>query len=264
MATGKREWKSRSWGVTMSRISEYWESLEYQDVASYTQMTYPKWLQEFGQGIFRDSTVAVLEQLTEPNHPLRRIVDLGCGVGDWTRRYLSFADQVVGVDINASFIRKAQSDAQRDGVADRTRFVATNVVEWDDFADAELVCLGAVMTCLDEAENRTLLRRIAAAQSPGNHLYVRATVLNPGRTPYSTGGGHYRRRRWYDRLFVGCGYRSRLVEFSTSLVGIGSLTRLGMPPRLASLSTFGLNGAVRAARVVGRDVDYCNWFLERR
>jgi SAM-dependent methyltransferase len=247
----------------MSKISEYWESLEYQDVASYTQMTYPKWLQDFGQSLFRDSTIAVIESMTEPLHPLERVVDLGCGVGDWTRQYLRFAREVVGVDINQSFVDKATRDAEEDGVGDRARFVATNIVEWDDFEDAGLVCLGAVMTCLDEDENRTLLDRIADAQRPGQFLYVRATVLNPGRQPYSTGGGHYRPRRWYDELFHEFGYRSRLVEFSTSLVGVGSLARLGMPPRLASLSTFGVNGTIRAARILKRDVDYCNWFLKK-
>ncbi len=247
----------------MSKISEYWESLEYQDVASYTQMTYPNWLQDFGQSLFRDSTIAVIESMTEPLHPLQRVVDLGCGVGDWTRQYLRFADRVVGVDINTSFIEKASRDAERHGVSDRTTFVSTNIAEWDDFDDAGLVSAGAVTMYLDDEENRTLVGRISEAQKPGQFLYVRATVLNPGRAPYSTDGGHYRPRRWYDRLFHEFGYRPRLVEYSTSLVGVGSLARLGMPPRLASLSTFGVNGAIRAARILKRNVDYCNWFLQK-
>jgi hypothetical protein len=87
--------------------------------------------------------------------------------------------------------------------------------------------------------------------------------VNPGRRGYATQGGYYRRRRWYDDLLRELGYRTRLADYSTSLISVGSLARVGISPRLASLSTLGMNSAVRAARILKRDVDYCNWFLER-
>lgn len=245
------------------RIRESWRARRYEGSRSYTRMNYPRALADAGQAWFRDSAIAVVRQRTRRAHPFRRVVDLGCGVGDWTLRYLEFAEHVTGADISEAFIAEARASATRLGVDDRSDFAACDIAGWTDFADAGLVTVGAVMMYLTEDEIVRLLARVSEQQRRGDWLYVRATVANLGRA-HSTDGGHYRARRHYEQLFQAAGYATEVSTYSSSLTTTGTLVRGGISHPLARLLTAGLDAAVVGARLLTRDVDYCNWILRRR
>jgi SAM-dependent methyltransferase len=245
------------------RIKEHWRSQRFVDARSYTQIALPRWIAEGGQGLFRDNVIATLERRTRDQHPFRRVVDLGCGVGDWTMRYLDFAERVTGADINDSFIEKAREDAAREGLADRADFHVHDIAAWDDFEDADFVTIGAVLTCLSERENEALLGRVRDALARDDYLYVRATIVQPGREPFSTSGGNYRRQRYYDELFRRMGFEEVFSGYSHELLTSGALVRAGVPHRVAQLSTLGLNSALTGVRLVRRRADYFNWLLRR-
>lgn len=246
------------------RVKDHWRAQQFTDTRSYTHMPYPRWIAETGQNWFRDSTIAVLEDRTRSHHPFRRVVDLGCSVGDWTLKYLDFAERVTGVDINASFVEQARRNAQERDDAARADFHVHDIATWKDFEAADFVTIGAVLTCLDARDNDTLISRVASAQSTGDFLYIRATVLNPGREPFSTEGGHYRHKSYYRRLFRRHGYDVEFEAYSTSLATSGALVRAGLGHGLSRGALVGLNSAVMAGRFVKRDLDYCNWLLRRR
>ena len=244
-------------------IKEHWKSQEFSDTRSYTHMPYPKWIAETGQNWFRDATIAVLRDRTRDAHPFERVVDLGCSVGDWTLQYLDFSESVTGVDINESFIEQARANAAAIGAEDRADFHVHDIATWRDFDNAGLVTIGAVLTCLDARDNDTLLGRVGRAQRAGDYLYVRATVLNPGREPFTTEGGHYRPKSYYRQLFRRHGYEMEFETYSTSLATSGALVRAGLGHTLSRGALLGLNSAVMAGRFVKRDLDYCNWLLRR-
>ena len=250
--------------MTSPDIKDHWRSQEFQDTRSYTHMPYPRFVAEIGQNWFRDCAIAVIQRRTRASHPFRRVVDLGCSVGDWTLRYLDFAERVTGVDINESFVQQAQINAANKGVAERADFLVADIASWSDFEDAGLVTIGAVLTCLDADENHELVGSAGAAQRPGDWLYVRATVLNPGRREFSTHGGFYRPKTFYRNLFASHGYEPVLESYSTSLATAGAIVRAGAGHRPARVATLGLNASIMGARFVKRDLDYCNWLLRRR
>src|SRR5262245_2143273 len=78
--------RQRRWTTTIlgEPMIEQWRSRRYADIASYTHSELPPWFQEFAQSLFRDSMIDLVEALTLHRRPFERILDLGCGVGDWT------------------------------------------------------------------------------------------------------------------------------------------------------------------------------------
>src|SRR5436305_14592804 len=51
-----------------------------------------------------------------------RVLDVGCGVGRWSRLLAARGAQVTGVDLSPTMIAQAQQRAAAEGVADRCQF----------------------------------------------------------------------------------------------------------------------------------------------
>jgi SAM-dependent methyltransferase len=71
--------------------------------------------------------------------PGTRVLDLGCGVGRWSRLLAARGAQVTGVDISSTMIEEARRRAQREGVADRCRFHVSNISALDIQGEFDLV-----------------------------------------------------------------------------------------------------------------------------
>src|ERR1700759_4021444 len=54
--------------------------------------------------------------------PGTRVLDVGCGVGRWSRLLAAKGAQVTGVDLSPTMVQQAQSRAAAEGVADRCQF----------------------------------------------------------------------------------------------------------------------------------------------
>src|ERR1700730_12028734 len=60
-----------------------------------------------------------------------RVLDVGCGVGRWSRLLAARGAQVTGVDLSPTMIAQARQRAAAEGVADRCRFQVQNLSNLD-------------------------------------------------------------------------------------------------------------------------------------
>ena len=102
--------------------------------------------------------------------PGTRVLDLGCGVGRWSRLLASRGAIVTGVDLSPTMIAQARRRAEAEGLADRCRFEVQDLAELAVQGPFDLI-LG--VTVLQHILDPALLRRAIAA--------VRALLAPDGR-----------------------------------------------------------------------------------
>lgn len=61
--------------------------------------------------------------------PEERVIDWFCGLGNFTLPIATRAREVLGIEGSEALVERARSNAERNGVASRTRFVASNLFE---------------------------------------------------------------------------------------------------------------------------------------
>src|SRR5713101_3895937 len=59
------------------------------------------------------------------------VLDVGCGVGRWSRRLARCGARVTGIDLSPTMIAEAERRAAREGLAGRCRFRAGDVTSLD-------------------------------------------------------------------------------------------------------------------------------------
>jgi trans-aconitate 2-methyltransferase len=120
-----------------------------------------------------------LLDLVDPG-PVRRIVDLGCGDGDLTRRTAARfgATTTVGVDSSPAMLagaRSTTSDRTTDVTGD-VRFVRRDIARWPERLDEkwDLVLANASLQWV--ADHETVLARWTSALGPGGQLAVQVPM----------------------------------------------------------------------------------------
>jgi len=61
--------------------------------------------------------------------PAERVIDWFCGLGNFTLPLATRAGQVLGIEGSETLVARAQDNARRNGLADKTRFAARNLFE---------------------------------------------------------------------------------------------------------------------------------------
>lgn len=244
----------------LNQYAQHWRGLPFQGIQSVVRCR-----EELGhlmQPLFRESALSRLAELTADRHPLGRVVDLGCGSGDWTVRYPAFARQVVGIDINPSFIEEARRAAALAGADVQLQVMP--IADFDDYQGASLVCLTGCAMYLEDHELAQVVARAAQAQGAGDFFYLRATVVNPLRRAHRNEHGIYRTAAFYEALFRERGYRIRERMFAASYVPI-FLVRQGLGVRsftLARAIAAAPAGLLRLGRMTKR-TNFCSWMFVR-
>ncbi len=91
------------------------------------------------------------------------ILEIGCGVGRWTRPIARAGSDVVGLDLSAAMVAEARVRACRDGVADRCRFlVADAATFWLNSQFDRIIGVTVLQHVLDPARFQASLERLAA------------------------------------------------------------------------------------------------------
>lgn len=106
--------------------------------------------------------------------PTDRLLDLFCGLGNFTLPLARRAAHVIGIDGNATLLARAGQAAAAHGLQARTTFVARNLFEWTN-ADWEELGRGIDGVLLDPPREGALAvaRSLAAArQRPRRLVYV--------------------------------------------------------------------------------------------
>jgi SAM-dependent methyltransferase len=238
----------------------FWRKKHYTSDRDFILASGPAALVSRLQHTFRDAMLRRLQRLLGERMPLRKLVDVGCAVGDWTIAYAcnGFAEEVVGVDLNAEFLAVARANAARVKLDERQlRFVEGDACATGEVAAADLVCMGGFLQCLTAADATALLERIAAMQPAGGLLYIRTSC--PPRGGKRQPNDYHRSFEWYHATFARLGYRILDAEVSAAIAVQSHAAFLGPAARV-----IGRIASWMHTRVIKRNrLVYINWLLEK-
>jgi SAM-dependent methyltransferase len=145
--------------------------------------------------------------------PGARVLDVGCGVGRWSRLLAARGARVTGVDLSPTMIAEAQRRTAAGGLAGRCRFVVQDsaALELEGTFDL-IVCVTMLQHMLDASALHSALQRMTRHLAPQGRLIVLeaapARVANRCNSLVFTA----RHRAVYLRLFRACGLRLQALS----------------------------------------------------
>jgi cyclopropane fatty-acyl-phospholipid synthase-like methyltransferase len=83
----------------------------------------------------------LLSRLSPPDDG--RVVDLGCGWGEWLIEFLAKRSDLVGVGVDVALPAEVGTRAQARGVAERVEWIQADASSWDGGAFDVVLCIGA-------------------------------------------------------------------------------------------------------------------------
>jgi SAM-dependent methyltransferase len=105
--------------------------------------------------------------------PGTRVLDVGCGVGRWSRLLAGRGASVTGVDLSPTMIAQAQRRAAVEGVADRCRFLVQDLAHLDAGGRFDVVLGVTVLQhILDPELLRTAVLRMSGHLAPGGRMIL--------------------------------------------------------------------------------------------
>ncbi len=102
-----------------------------------------------------------------------RVLDVGCGVGRWSRRLARRGATVTGIDLSPTMIAQARQRASAEGLGDRCRFETQDLsaLEAGDTFDL-LLGVTVLQHILDPLALREAVRRMTAHLAPGGRMVL--------------------------------------------------------------------------------------------
>ncbi|HTY48107.1 MAG TPA: class I SAM-dependent methyltransferase [Steroidobacteraceae bacterium] len=145
--------------------------------------------------------------------PGTRVLDVGCGIGRWSRRLAARGAWVTGIDLSPTMIAEARRRAAAQGVGRRCRYLAQDLAALDAGGGFDLVLGVTVLQhILDPGALRAALARLASQLKAGGTLVLLEAA--PGRAVSACDSPVFqaRRREHYLRLFADCGLHVQAVS----------------------------------------------------
>jgi SAM-dependent methyltransferase len=140
--------------------------------------------------------------------PGSSVLDVGCGVGRWSRRLAARGAHVTGVDLSPTMITEARRRAVAEGVADRCHFEAQDLSELDAGAKFDLVLGVTVLQhILDPRALAKAVSRMTAHLAPGGRMVLLEAAPAYHAKHCDTSIFRARPRSEYLELFWECGLR---------------------------------------------------------
>ena len=206
--------------------------------------------------------------------PGSSVLDVGCGVGRWSRRLAARGARVTGVDLSPTMIAEARRRAAADGVADLCRFEAQDLSELAAGAKFDLVLGVTVLQhILDPAALRAAVSRMTAHLAPGGRMVLLEAAPAQPANHCDTSIFRARRRSEYLDLFHECGlqvlavtgvdpapFKHRLLPHLKRLpralaVAMTTAASLASLPIDALLGRYAVDRSWHAVFVLSRDAD---------
>ncbi len=135
-----------------------------------------------GYGFHGESAAPFVRQvLTNAPHKVRRVLDVGCGAGQWLRALADLGYDTVGLDVSPSMIKLAKKNSPR------SKLLTGSVHQMTLPAVDAITAIGEPLNYLkDQAAIAQALDRIAAALPPGGVFVFDARLpvddIPPART----------------------------------------------------------------------------------
>ena len=105
--------------------------------------------------------------------PGTRVLDVGCGVGRWSRQLAARGAVVTGVDLSPTMIAQAESRAAAEGVGERCSFRVQDLSRLDVQGQFELILGVTVLQHILDADGlRAALEGMSARLAPGGRMVL--------------------------------------------------------------------------------------------
>jgi SAM-dependent methyltransferase len=178
--------------------------------------------------------------------PGTRVLDVGCGVGRWSRLLAAKGAQVTGVDLSPTMIAQAQRRAAEEGVAERCRFRVQDLSQLDAGGQFDVVLGVTVLQHILDADLlRAALRRMAAHLAPGGRIILLEAAPTGSVERCDSTVFRARPRDAYLGLFRDCGLELRaLTGVDPAPLRTWLLPYLRRLPRKVSMSLLVLTTAL--------------------
>ncbi|HET9108355.1 MAG TPA: class I SAM-dependent methyltransferase [Steroidobacteraceae bacterium] len=142
-----------------------------------------------------------------------KVLDVGCGIGRWSRLLASRGARVTGVDLSPTMIAEAERRAAAGGLASRCRFIVQDSAALEIGESFDLIlCVTMLQHMLDIATMRCALRRMAQHLAPRGRLVILEAAPARVASHCNTAVFTARHRAVYLRLFRECGLRLHAVS----------------------------------------------------
>jgi SAM-dependent methyltransferase len=186
-----------------------------------------------------------------------RVLDIGCGVGRWSRLLASRGADVTGVDISPTMIEEARRRAQSEGVAGRCRFHVRDISVLDVPGKFDLVLGVTVLQhILDPIALRAAIEALRACVAPEGRIVLLEVAPAEHVNRCDTTVFRARPRELYLNLFRDCDLEV------TAVTGVDPAPfRSRVLPHLRSLPKFMSMGLIALTTAVSLPV---NALLGRR
>lgn len=100
-------------------------------------------------------------------------LDVGCGVGRWSRLLARQGATVIGIDLSATMVEEANRRAQQEGVAERCRFAVQDLAHLDAGGKYDLVVGVTVLQhILEDAVLARAVEGLAQHLAPGGRMVL--------------------------------------------------------------------------------------------
>lgn len=145
--------------------------------------------------------------------PGTRVLDVGCGVGRWSRLLAARGGNVTGIDLSPTMVRIAWQRAVAAGLGERCRFLVRDLAELELDGSFDLILAVTVLQhILEPARLRRAIQCMARHLAPGGGMLLLEAAPIQGTRRCDSDIFTARQRHTYVELFHDCGLRLRAVR----------------------------------------------------
>ncbi len=138
--------------------------------------------------------------------PGARALDIGCGVGRWSRLLAARGAQVTGIDLSPTMVREAARRAAAERLGSRCRFLVQDSAHLQLPERFDLIVSVTVLQhILERTALRAAVERLAAHLAPGGRLVLLEAAPTRACSRCDSRVFRARTREDYLRLFAECG-----------------------------------------------------------
>jgi SAM-dependent methyltransferase len=145
--------------------------------------------------------------------PGTRILDVGCGVGRWSRLLASRGACVTGVDLSPTMIAEAKRRAAASGLTNRCHFIVQDSAALEVAGSFDMIlCVTMLQHILDAGALRCALQRMSRHLATDGRLVILEAAPARLASRCNTSVFTARHRGFYLRLFGECGLQVRAIS----------------------------------------------------